>query len=121
MKRVKIALIFCATLALGMIVSAALIGVGGYVNPTNVPQTQFVGPSNVVGALTYNAGTRNLTLNVADAGVSTPFSSRFVAFAPLKPHYMAPVANSPASVPEPAALLTRETSAHRITAKAIAV
>src|SRR5579862_5073995 len=93
MNRVKLVLIACGALALGIVISAAMIGVSGYLTSSNVPRTSFVGPSNVLGALSYSAGSRVLQMNVSDAGGGA-FSSRLVVGQGLKPHFTSPVPNS---------------------------
>src|SRR5436190_1176666 len=92
MNRVKTALAASITIALGAAASAALIGVSGFVIPTNVPRTQFAGP-NVAGGLDFNAATRRLRLDISD-GPLVQFSSAFIVGALLKPHALAPTSNS---------------------------
>ena len=47
-----------------------------------------------MGALTYNATSRNLNLGISDAGGNSPFTSRFAQANPLLPHFLTPTANS---------------------------
>ena len=83
MKKIQVALVLCAAVASGVVVSAVLIGVSFVVNNTNVPRTDVVGPA---GAFSYDAISRALSMTVTEGFVARGSSPN----AALRPHLPRP-------------------------------